>query len=110
METQKLNSAEIKFISNEAGERTDVILPYEKYIELLEDLEDLKAIIQANDEKSISHEDLKKELADSGVLNQKQKRANSIEELFKLRDKLEKSSDKNIDINKLRDESYNDIF
>ena len=68
MLSQYLNNPDIKFITDKNGKKKEVILPIEKYIELLEDLEDLKAINDRRNEATISHDDLKKELEASGLI------------------------------------------
>ena len=52
----------LSYITNEAGEKTAVILPIAKFEELLEDLEDLAIVVQRRDEPTIDHEDLLAEL------------------------------------------------
>ncbi len=49
---------EIKYISNSNGEKTDVLMPYSDYLDLLEELEDLKTIIERKDEEVIEHQDV----------------------------------------------------
>lgn len=63
-----LQKLKLKFISNEAGQQTDVILPIEVFRELIEDLNDLAAIADRRDEGTISHEKLIAELKRDGYL------------------------------------------
>ncbi len=49
---------EIKYISNSNGDKTDVLMPYGDYLDLLEELEDLKTIIERKDEAVIEHQDV----------------------------------------------------
>ena len=49
---------EIKYISNSNGDKTDVLMPYNDYLDLLEELEDLKTIIERKDEEVIEHQDV----------------------------------------------------
>ncbi len=49
---------EIKYISNSNGEKTDVLMPYSDYLDLLEELDDLKTIIERKDEELIQHKDV----------------------------------------------------
>jgi len=51
-----------RFVVDEKGNRTDVILPLEEYEELLEDLEDLAAIAKRRDEPSVSFREVKARL------------------------------------------------
>ena len=48
-----------KYIVNEDGKKTAVVLPVEEYEELLEDLHDLAVIAERRDEPSLSLDDLK---------------------------------------------------
>jgi len=50
----------IKYIYDDKGNKTDVIIPINKYESLLEDLTDLQAIEDRKCEKSVSFEDVKK--------------------------------------------------
>ncbi len=59
---------EIQFVTNEAGEKTAVLLPIEEYEELMEDLHDLAIIAERKDEPTISHEELNKELKNDAIL------------------------------------------
>lgn len=53
IEEQKMQG--IKYISNEEGIKTDVVIPYDAFIELLEEIEDLKTILQRKDEETVPH-------------------------------------------------------
>ncbi len=48
----------IKYISNEDGIKTDVLIPYDAFLELLEEIEDLKTILQRRDEETIPHSEV----------------------------------------------------
>ena len=52
----------LNYITNEAGEKTAVILPIAQFEQLLENIEDLATVAQRRDEPTISHEDLLSEL------------------------------------------------
>jgi hypothetical protein len=52
----------LNYITNEAGEKTAVILPIEQFELLLEDLEDLAIVAERKDEPTVSHIDLLAEL------------------------------------------------
>lgn len=56
MGTQK----KIRYIYDNKGNKTDVIIPINKYESLLEDLEDLQTIEDRKNEKSIPFEEVKK--------------------------------------------------
>lgn len=61
-------SAPLQYVTDEAGQKTSVILPVETYEEMLEDIQDLVAVAERRDEKTISLEDLKKNLKADGLL------------------------------------------
>ena len=50
-------SATVRYVTNEQGERTEVILPIASYETLLEDLHDLAAVADRRSEPTVSHED-----------------------------------------------------
>ena len=49
-------SDSVKYITNDRGERTAVVLPRSDYEKLLEDLEDLAVVAERRDEPTIPHE------------------------------------------------------
>jgi hypothetical protein len=55
-----------RFIVNEQGKRTDVILPLGEYERLLENLHDLAVVAERRDEANISLKELKKRLDRDG--------------------------------------------
>jgi PHD/YefM family antitoxin component YafN of YafNO toxin-antitoxin module len=57
-----------KFVVDEFGKKTAVILPAEEYEELLEDIHDRAAIAERKDEPTISFEDMKKRLKADGLI------------------------------------------
>ncbi|MEW6686943.1 MAG: hypothetical protein AB1393_12185 [Candidatus Edwardsbacteria bacterium] len=57
-----------KFVVDESGNKTAVILPVEEYDELLEDIHDLAVIAERKDEPTISLDDLKKRLKADGLI------------------------------------------
>jgi len=59
--------AEVQYVTNQAGEKTAVIVPFEEFQELLEDVEDLAAAAERRDEPTISHEELLAELKRDGL-------------------------------------------
>ena len=58
----------LNYITNEAGEKTAVILPIEKFESLLEDLEDLATVAARKDEPTVTHADLLAELKQDGLV------------------------------------------
>jgi hypothetical protein len=63
-----LKELNLNYISNEAGERTAVVLPIETFQELLEDIEDLATVAERREEPTIPHEVLLAELKRDGLL------------------------------------------
>lgn len=59
---------DLQYITNEAGDKTAVILPLEQFQQLLEDIEDLAAIAERRDEDTISHADVVSDLKRDGLL------------------------------------------
>ncbi len=57
-----------QYIINEKGQKTAVVLPFEEYEELLEDIHDLAIIAERRDEPAISFDNLKKRLKEDGLL------------------------------------------
>jgi len=57
-----------QFVTDETGKTTAVLLPIEEYHLLLEDLDDLAAIIQRRGEPTIRHSELVRELTHAGIL------------------------------------------
>ena len=64
-EIEQLN---LQYVTNEAGEKTAVILPLDQFQELIEDIEDLAAAAERCDEPTIRHEDLVAELKRDGLI------------------------------------------
>ena len=58
----------LNYITNEAGEKTPVILSIAQFEELLEDLEDLATVAEKRDEPTTSHEDLLIELKQDDLI------------------------------------------
>ncbi len=47
--------SDVKFLTDENGVRTDIILNIDKYYSLLEEIEDLRAITKRLDEEIVPH-------------------------------------------------------
>jgi len=60
--------AKIQYVTNQDGEKTAVIIPYEEFQELLEDLEDLAIIAERRDEPTLTHDEVLAELKRDGLL------------------------------------------
>jgi hypothetical protein len=57
-----------QYVTNEAGEKTAIILPIEEFEELLEDIEDLAIIAERRDEPTLAHDQLVTELKRDGLI------------------------------------------
>ena len=67
----KVKEPAITYVVDKKGKKTAVILPIEKYEQLLEDLEDLAVIASRKTEPTYDWEDLKKKLKKDGILSNK---------------------------------------
>jgi hypothetical protein len=61
----------LQFLTDENGERTSVLLPWADYVRFMEDMEDLAAMAERRDEKSIPHEEFLAQLKRDGLLRDK---------------------------------------
>ncbi len=57
----------IEYIVDEKGKKTKVVLPFEAYERMLEDLHDLAVIAERRDGATMSLDELKAQLADDNV-------------------------------------------
>ena len=57
-----------RYITDETGERTAIILPIDEYQELIEDLEDLAVLAERRDEPAIPHAEVVAKLKADGYL------------------------------------------
>lgn len=57
-----------RFLTDERGNRLGVMLPIDRYLELLEDFADLETFSKRMGEPHLTLEDLLKRLSDEGVL------------------------------------------
>ena len=55
-------------MTNEAGEKTAIILPIEEFEELLEDIEDLAIVAERREEPTMGHDQLVAELKRDGLI------------------------------------------
>jgi hypothetical protein len=58
----------VQYVTDEKGRKKSVILPVETYEEMLEDIQDLVAVVERRKEKTISFEEMKKKLKKDGLL------------------------------------------
>lgn len=57
LDLKRLETA-VQYVTNPNGERVAVILPIEDFKELLEDLEDLGAIVERRDEPTVPNDEI----------------------------------------------------
>lgn len=65
----ELRDLQAKFITDENGNKTAVILPIEEFEELLEDLEDLAVMAERREEPTIPFEEVMERLRRDGFLS-----------------------------------------
>lgn len=63
-----MKQADLQYVTNQAGEKTAVILPIGEFEELLEDLQDLASVAERRAEPTLSHEELLAELKRDGLI------------------------------------------
>ena len=61
-----MNKLHVRYLVDEQGKRTSVLLPIEEFEELLQDLEDLALLVERRDEPTIPHEQVVAELKRDG--------------------------------------------
>ena len=57
-----------RYVTNQQGQKTDVILKVKDFEELLEDLNDIAIVAERKDESTISHQEVLKDLKQHGLL------------------------------------------
>ena len=57
-----------RYVVDDNGKRTDVILPVETYERLLKDLHDLTVVAKRRDEETVSVDDVLRRLKDDGLV------------------------------------------
>lgn len=61
-------NATLQYLTDQAGQKTAVVLPLLDYEKLIEDLEDLAVVAERREEPTVSHEQFKAELKRDGLL------------------------------------------
>ncbi|MBV6449950.1 MAG: hypothetical protein MHPDNHAH_00663 [Anaerolineales bacterium] len=64
-----IRELQAKYVTDEDGNKTAVILPIEEFEELIEDMEDLAVMAERREEPSISHEEVLARLKRDGFLS-----------------------------------------
>ncbi len=65
---RKIGEMQLKYVTDESGEKTAVILPIEEFEELLEDIGDMAALLERRDEPTIPFEEVVAKLKKDGLL------------------------------------------
>lgn len=65
----QIRDLDVQYVVNDVGEKTAVILSFERFQELLEDIEDLAAVAERREESTVSHSDVLAELKRDGLLH-----------------------------------------
>ena len=63
-----LKQLEVQYVTNQAGQKTAVIMPIADFEELMEEIEDLAAVAERREEPTVSHDDLIVELKRDGLI------------------------------------------
>ena len=63
-----IKKLEIEYVTNQAGDKTAVIVPIDHFEELLEEIEDLAAAAERREEPTITHDQLLTELKQDGLI------------------------------------------
>lgn len=63
-----IKQLDLQYVTNDAGEKTAVILPINQFQDLIEDIEDLASAAERRDEPTVSHKDLIAELKRDGLI------------------------------------------
>ena len=63
-----LKKADKKYIVDDKGRKSAIIVPIEKYEELLEDIHDLAIVAERREEETVSFCELKKKLKKNGLI------------------------------------------
>ena len=64
----ELHDLHPEYITDQRGEKKSVILPISEFEELIEDIEDLAAIIERREEPTTSHQDFIASLKEDGLI------------------------------------------
>lgn len=62
-------SSSLQYLTNEEGQKTAVIVPWEDYIRFMEDMEDLATMAERRDEPLIPHNEFLADLRKDGILH-----------------------------------------
>ena len=69
-----IESLNLQYVTNDAGQRSAVIVPLDQFYQLLEDIADLAVVAERREEYSITHEQVKETLRRDGLLHDQMER------------------------------------
>ena len=64
-----IENLNIQYITDENGEKKAVVIPIDRFYQLLEDNDDLAAIAERREEPTVPHEEVRQILKSDGVLS-----------------------------------------
>jgi PHD/YefM family antitoxin component YafN of YafNO toxin-antitoxin module len=67
-ETLPISALHEQYVADREGKKVGVILPFEQYQQMREDLHDLAVVAERRDEVPISLEEMKRRLTEDGLL------------------------------------------
>jgi len=51
---------QLRFLTNENGEKTDVVMKYSDYMDMMEEIEDIRALAERKNDELIPHSEVMK--------------------------------------------------
>ena len=64
----KIKELTVRYLTDQAGNKTDVVLPLETFEMLMEDLADLAIVAERREAPSLTHEEVLEQLREDGLL------------------------------------------
>jgi hypothetical protein len=63
-----LEKLDVQYLTDTSGKKVSVVIPLERFEEILEDIDDLAAIAERREEPTVSHAEVLEELKKDGLL------------------------------------------
>jgi hypothetical protein len=63
-----IEKLDVQYLTDTAGRKVSVVIPLERFEEMLEDIDDLAAIAERREEPTVNHADVLQELKKDGLL------------------------------------------
>ena len=64
----KVKDIKVRYITDEEGHPSEVVMPISEFEMLLEDLQDIAVVAERREEEPIDHQQLMDELKDAGII------------------------------------------